>query len=302
MITVTRKYVAFFNLLIAMFIISANLNNNVAQGKNEYALRFEHLAANVADPIKVAEWYKENLGLKLMRKTGLPTNTRFMADPDGNMMFEFFYNAAAPLFDASEYDHESFHMAFSVPDIDAILEKVIKSGVDVVDYVKKTSSRNGILNLRDPWGLPIQFVQRTVPILKQAGELRFEHIAINVENPEKTADWYRENLNMIVVSESQKKGSNYNCFLADVNKNFMVKLYHNNEAPVIDFNKVSVGSLHLASVTTNMDATNERIIKAGAKDVDPIIETPDGDLIFGLGGDPWGFPLQFVTRTNPMLK
>ena len=43
---------------------------------------------------------------------------------------------------------KSFHVAFSVPDIDAILEKLTKAGAEFVAYVKPSSKRDGVLNLR----------------------------------------------------------------------------------------------------------------------------------------------------------
>ena len=236
----------------------------------------------------------------MIRKTEGPTFTHFIADPDGNMMFELFYNAAAPLFDASKFSHSSFHVAFSVPDIDVILEKLIKAGAKVEGYVRKTSSQDGILNLRDPWGLPIQFVQRTKPILKGEG-LRFEHIGINVEDVHKTENWYLENLKMIVIRESKSNKPDYSCFISDAGKHIMLELYHTDKAPVINFNEISVGSLHLASMTNDVYAVSEKLAKAGAKEIQDIIKVPGGDLILGLS-DPWGFPLQFVTRTDPMLK
>ena len=106
-------------------------------------------------------------------------------------------------------------------------------------------------------------------------------------------------MHMITVRESNKKGKDYSCFIADESKNIMLEIFHNNNAPVIG--TVDIGALHFASMTKNIKAAKVNLIKSGARLLGDIIVTADGDSILGLS-DPWGFPLQFVTRTKPMLK
>jgi glyoxylase I family protein len=261
-------------------------------------LKFEHLATNVADPVKAANWYKDNLGMKIMRQGEAPTYTTFVADPAENMMFEFYHNDTAKLFNPSQYNPLSIHIAFMSPDIKKTKETLVKAGAKIVDDLKKTDSGDQILMMCDPWGLPIQFVERAEPMLLSNG-LRFEHIAHNVKDSRAVEKWYVDNYGMIVVRESG--GPNYGCFLSDSAKNVMLELYQNDQVPVIDFSNVDFYSLHLASMSGDLAATKDKFVKAGAAVAQDINKTPAGDEILVLR-DPWGFPLQFVKRAVPMLK
>jgi glyoxylase I family protein len=94
---------------------------------------------------------------------------------------------------------------------------------------------------------------------------------------------------------------NYGVFLADSAENMMMELYQNDQVPVINFNDVDFFSLHLASMSDDLAATRDKLVKAGATVAQDINKTPAGDEILVVR-DPWGFPLQFVKRAVPMLK
>jgi glyoxylase I family protein len=296
------KYVRFLSVSTLILLSIYSLISCNSQQKNpvvqEKPLKFEHLATNVAEPVKVANWYKDNLGMKIMRQGEAPTYTTFVADPAENMMFEFYHNQDAKLFNPTQYNPISIHVAFVSPDINKTKEDLVKAGAAVVDDIKKTDSGDQVLMLRDPWGLPIQFVERAEPMLKANG-LRFEHIAHNVKDAREVAKWYIDNYGMIPMHESG--APNYGVFLADSAKNMMMELYQNDQVPVINFSDVDFFSLHLASMAGDLAATKDKLVKAGATVAQDINKTPAGDEIMVLR-DPWGFPLQFVKRAVPMLK
>jgi glyoxylase I family protein len=300
------KYVRFLSMSILILLAVFGLYSCGSQEKKsdevmtsqEKPLHFEHLATNVAEPIKVANWYKDNLGMKIIRQGEAPTYTTFVADSAENMMFEFYHNESAELFNPSQYNPLSIHIAFISPDINKTKDVLVKAGAEIVDDVKKTDSGDQILMMRDPWGLPIQFIERAEPMLSASG-LRFEHIAHNVKDSRAVEKWYVDNYGMIVVRESG--APNYGCFLADSAKNVMIELYQNDQVPVIDFSKVDFFSLHLASMSSDLAATKDKLVKAGATVAQDINKTPAGDEILVVR-DPWGFPLQFVKRAEPMLK
>jgi glyoxylase I family protein len=214
------------------------------------------------------------------------------------MMFEFYHNADAKLFNPSQYNPLSIHIAFVSPDINKTKEELVKAGATVVTDVNETPSGDQVLMLRDPWGLPIQFVERAEPMLTTTG-LRFEHIAHNVKDAREVAKWYVSNYGMIALHESG--APNYGVFLADSAENMMIELYQNDQVPVINFSDVDFFSLHLASMSGDLAATKDKFVKAGATVAQDINKTPSGDEILVLR-DPWGFPLQFVKRAVPMLK
>jgi len=55
-------------------------------------IRLEHVAINVEDPVAMAEWYCENLDMKIIRKGEPPVNMHFISDSGGNMMLEIYNN------------------------------------------------------------------------------------------------------------------------------------------------------------------------------------------------------------------
>ena len=129
-------------------------------------LRFEHLALNVADPQRVANWYVENLGMRVVRQGGPPSFTNFVADDEKHMMIELSANAAAPTLDLSKFNTVSLHFAFVVDDVRSLRTGLTEAGATLAEEIRETNAGDQVLVLRDPWGFPIQFIKRTVALLK----------------------------------------------------------------------------------------------------------------------------------------
>ncbi len=132
-------------------------------GKNR--VRLEHVAINVEDPAAMAEWYCENLDMKIVRKGGPPVNMRFISDAGGNMMLELYNNPPDAVPDYPSMDPLTLHIAFMVDDVKAIIKKLIASGATVAVDMNVTPAGDELVILRDPWGVPIQFLKRAEPML-----------------------------------------------------------------------------------------------------------------------------------------
>ena len=130
-------------------------------------IRLEHVAINVEDPAAMAKWYCENLGMKIIRKGPSPANMRFISDAGGNMMLELYNNPPDAVPDYPSMDPLSLHIAFMVDDVKAICDKLVAAGATVAGDVNITPAGDEIAMLRDPWGVPIQFVKRAEPMLPQ---------------------------------------------------------------------------------------------------------------------------------------
>ena len=128
-------------------------------------IRLEHVALNVAEPVKMARWYVDNLGMRITREGPAPANMRFLADTDGNMMLELYRNPPEIVPDYASMDPLLLHVAFLVDDVDAIREKLLAAGATSAGDVEVTPAGDKIAMLRDPWGLAIQFVHRADPML-----------------------------------------------------------------------------------------------------------------------------------------
>ena len=87
-------------------------------------MRLEHVGLNVADPIKAAQWYVDNLGMKVLREAPAPANTRFLGDAGGNMMLEIYHNPPEAVPNYAAMDPLLLHVAFMVDDVEAMRQQV----------------------------------------------------------------------------------------------------------------------------------------------------------------------------------
>jgi len=127
-------------------------------------MRYEHTALNVADPVAAADWYVHNLGMSIVRRAGPPTHMRFLADATGRVVLEIYNNPQAPTPDYPNTDPRSLHIAFAVNDIAGERQRLIAAGAAPFDEITKTPAGDLVVMLRDPWGMPLQLVQRVEPM------------------------------------------------------------------------------------------------------------------------------------------
>lgn len=122
-------------------------------------MRMEHFALNVADPVAMGAWYCENLGMKLVRESGGPSFTRFIAD-DSGMMIELYNNPANPHFDGARTGTQTWHLAFQADDIEAAAARLVAAGGTAVGEISTTPVGDRLGFIRDPWGFTVQLVKR----------------------------------------------------------------------------------------------------------------------------------------------
>jgi catechol 2,3-dioxygenase-like lactoylglutathione lyase family enzyme len=128
-------------------------------------LKIEHFALQVADPVAMAEWYVKHLGFSIARKGAEPSHARFLADSSGSVMLEIYRNPAASVPDYRKADPLLMHVAYSSDNPAAERDLLVQAGAVVVDELTTTPSGDDIVMLRDPWGVPIQFVKRAKPMI-----------------------------------------------------------------------------------------------------------------------------------------
>jgi catechol 2,3-dioxygenase-like lactoylglutathione lyase family enzyme len=176
-----------FGLLLCVFVIlpltliagCSEMNMGSTEGANntikKNRIRLEHVAINVENPVSMAKWYGRNLGMKLVRKGPPPVNMHFISDAGGNMMLEIYHNPPDavpdytlmdPLLDYTLMDPLLLHISFMVDNVKSIRKKLIAAGATAAGEITITSSGDELAMLRDPWGVAIQFVKRTKPMLQ----------------------------------------------------------------------------------------------------------------------------------------
>lgn len=127
-------------------------------------LPFEHLALNVADPVAVAAWYVDHLGMDVVRRGEPPVHMHFLADAGRRAMIELYHNANAPADVYRDLHPAQLHLAFSSTDPDADAARLVAAGATLVEHLHNPDGSH-LAMLRDPWGLPIQLAKRVQPML-----------------------------------------------------------------------------------------------------------------------------------------
>lgn len=128
-------------------------------------MKIEHLAFNVPEASRMAHWYVENLGLKIVRNIGDPNQTTFIGDDDSETVIEIYTNPAADIPDYASINPLILHIAFAVPDIDAERQRLVAAGASVEGATNTLPNGDQLAFLRDPWGMTIQLTQRVNPLV-----------------------------------------------------------------------------------------------------------------------------------------
>lgn len=126
-------------------------------------MKLEHFALQVPDPVAMGDWYVKNLACTIVRSEGEPGYGRFLSV--GRALFEIYRNPKASVPDYKALDPLHLHVAFNSENLIADRDRLVKAGARVVTDVSTTPSGDEIMMLRDPWGLPLQFVKRSQPML-----------------------------------------------------------------------------------------------------------------------------------------
>jgi glyoxylase I family protein len=133
--------------------------------QNTNRIRLEHVAINVENPVEMAKWYCENLGMKIIRKGPPPVNMHFISDTQANMMLEIYHNPPDAVPDYASMDPLMLHIAFMVDDVEKTRRRLVAAGATIATDITVTESGDKLLMLRDPWGVPIQILKRARPML-----------------------------------------------------------------------------------------------------------------------------------------
>lgn len=128
-------------------------------------MKLEHVAFDVADPDGMANWWVKNLGFEIVFKDEGPSRCRFIRDSSGQMTFELYHNPpTTPVPDYPNMDPLNLHIAIWSEDVEKDASRLVKAGAKKLSSTHKPGL--DLVMLRDPWGMPLQFVHRAKPMLK----------------------------------------------------------------------------------------------------------------------------------------
>jgi catechol 2,3-dioxygenase-like lactoylglutathione lyase family enzyme len=125
-------------------------------------MKFEHFALNVPDARAMSFWYVDHLGMEILRSKEEPPYTKFLGDETGRVFVEFYTNPAVPIPDYAVLPPLNFHIGFAADDARATQTRLESAGASL--YREETlPDGTCLVMMRDPWGVPLQFCQRTNP-------------------------------------------------------------------------------------------------------------------------------------------
>lgn len=129
-------------------------------------MKIEHFAINVAEPVKMAQWYVNHLGLKVVvQKASSPFMT-FLADESGRVMIEIYNNPTVAVPDYKNTDPLLVHLAFVSENAEEDKNRLIEAGASLCsDKILQDGSH--MVMLQDPWGFAIQLCKRAKPLLSE---------------------------------------------------------------------------------------------------------------------------------------
>jgi len=120
--------------------------------------------------------------------------------------------------------------------------------------------------------------------------MELEHVAFNVREPQKLMDWWCANLGFTQTHPA---------FIVDGTGRKAIEVYRNDDALIPDYTATAPGTLHVAFLSDDVEADRARLEKVGAVTLETV-HKPGFDMV--MMRDPFGIPIQFVTRGTPVLK
>jgi glyoxylase I family protein len=128
-------------------------------------MKIEHVAFQVADPAAFAAWYVQHLGLVVKRAQTAAPFGHFLADDGGAVMVEVYRNAALDVPAYGAMNPLQLHLAFWADDVATTRSRLLAAGATAEGGIATNEHGDTVTMLRDPWGLPVQLVQRASPMI-----------------------------------------------------------------------------------------------------------------------------------------
>jgi catechol 2,3-dioxygenase-like lactoylglutathione lyase family enzyme len=128
-------------------------------------MKIEHVAFNVPDALKAAQWYAKNLGMQIVRSNNEPPYIHFLADEAGHTVLELYSNPVAAIPDYRGIEAFTLHIAWVVDDIEAVRSKLVAAGAATEGETTTAPNGDQLAFVRDPWGLTLQLAKRVKPLV-----------------------------------------------------------------------------------------------------------------------------------------
>jgi catechol 2,3-dioxygenase-like lactoylglutathione lyase family enzyme len=128
-------------------------------------MKIEHVAFQVADPTAFAAWYVQHLGLAVKRAQTVAPFGHFLADDGGAVMIEVYRNTSVDVPAYGAMNPLQLHLAFWADDVARTRARLLEAGATAEGEILRNENGDTVAMLRDPWGLPVQLVERAAPMI-----------------------------------------------------------------------------------------------------------------------------------------
>lgn len=128
-------------------------------------MSIEHIALNVSDPVALADWWVKHLGMRIVRQVDGGPNTRFIADAADRTVLEVYRQGVAPVPDYATMHPMMFHVAFLTDDVKGDYRRLLAAGAKDAGEPSQAPNGDELAMVRDAWGICIQLVKRSKPML-----------------------------------------------------------------------------------------------------------------------------------------
>lgn len=127
-------------------------------------MKIEHFAFNTKEPLKMADWYVENLNMNIERQQKESPYTTFLSDESRSVMIEIYRNPPEEVPDYEAMNPLIVHLAFVSENPDADRRRLENKGASTISD-DRLEDGSHLVMLRDPWGFCIQLCKRGTPMI-----------------------------------------------------------------------------------------------------------------------------------------
>jgi catechol 2,3-dioxygenase-like lactoylglutathione lyase family enzyme len=224
------KRLSLLLLITAVFTVSIKAQN----------IRMRYLALNVPDKAASATWYQTALGLRIIKQG----NDIFVSDAKDNFRIKFFSDPSQKN-NYADQSVDAWHLALEGDNLNYWEQRIVKAGGKFNTPARISPTGDEVADMRDPNGILIQLVHRLKPFYSYtSGQLRFEHLALNMTDQKDVALWYVEFMGLTIPwskdpADSTHAVSSYRIpYVGDPGRNMSMEFL--TTGPVRDYTKLGL--------------------------------------------------------------
>ncbi len=131
-------------------------------------MNIEHIGFLSHEPIQMGQWYKDNLGFRIIIVDGSDSDGVVFLEDDNGTVLEIGNLPGISPVDFRLHHPLSFHLAIECLSPENEAKRLVEAGAELVGESLKNAHKGEKILVRDPWGLTIQLLNRKIKLKKSA--------------------------------------------------------------------------------------------------------------------------------------